>query len=80
MTLRDLARDAQLFAGQALDQESTLRKVVQERKLDVDAQAGQDQVVGLSHGDLRGHQRSSLSLQDLDHGVVRRVRAVRLGV
>ena len=80
MASREISRDAKLFACQASDQESTLRQVVEERKLDVDTQAGQDQVVGLRHGNLRGNQRSPLFLQDLDHGRVRRVRAVRLGV
>src|SRR5215207_10972690 len=80
MTPREFTRDPKLFACQALDQEGTLRQVVEERKLDVDTQAGQDQVVGLRHGNLRGNQRSPLFLQDLDHGRVCRVRAVRLGV
>ena len=80
VTPRELARDAQLFASQAVDQESTLSQVIQEGKLDVDAQAGQDQVVSLRHGYLRGYQRSSLFLQDLDYCRVRRVRTVRLGV
>ena len=74
------ARHAQFFTGQAFDQESTLREIVQEGKLDVDAQAGQDQVVCLGHGNLRGNQRSSLFLQYLDHGRVRRIRTVRLSV
>ena len=80
MTPREVASDAKLFAGQALDQESALCQVVQERKLDVDTKAGQDQVVSLRHSNLRGHQRSSLSLQDLDHGRVRRISPVSLGV
>ncbi len=80
MAPRELARHPKLFTGQAFDEESTLRQIVQEGKLDIDTQAGQDQVVRLRHGDLRGHQRSSLLLQDLDHGSVGRVSAVRLGV
>ena len=80
MAPREFTRDAQLFACQTLDQEGTLCKVVQEGELDIDTQAGQDQIVGLRHGDLRGNQRSPLFLQDLDHGRVRRVRAVCLGV
>ena len=77
---REFARDAQLSAGQTLDKEGALCQVVQESKLDVNTQAGQDQVVGLRHGDLRGHQRAPFFLQDLDHCRVLRVRTVRLGV
>ena len=80
MAPSDVAREAQLFASQALDQESTLREIIQEGKLDIDAQAGQDQVVSLRHSNLRGHQRTSLFLQDLDHGHVGRVCAVCLSV
>ena len=80
MAPRKPARHPKLFTGQAFDKESTLRQIVQEGKLDVDTQAGQDQVVCLRHGDLRGHQRSSLLFQDFDHGCVGRVSSVRLGV
>ena len=80
MAAREPARAAKLFVGQALDQESTLRQVIKEGKLDVDTPARQDQVVRLRHGDLRGNQRSPLFLRDLDHSRVRRIRTVRLGV
>ncbi len=80
MAPREYTRDAQLFACQTLDQQGTLCKVIQEGELDIDTQAGQDQVVRLRHSDLRGNQRSPLFLQDLDHGRMRRVRAVRLSV
>ena len=80
MAPRERPRDAQLFTCQALDQEGTLRQIVQESELDADTQAGQDQVVRLRHGDLRGYQRSPFLLQDFDHGRVRRIRTVRLGV
>jgi hypothetical protein len=80
MAPREPPRDAQLFTCQALDKKGTLRQIVQESELDVDAQAGQDQVVCLGHGNLRGNQRSSLFLQYLDHGRVRRIRTVRLSV
>ena len=48
--------------------------------LDLDTQAGQDQVVSLGHGNLRGKERAALFLQDLDHGRVRRVGTIRLCV
>ncbi len=60
MTPGEIPRHAELVAGQAFYHESSLRQIVQESQLNVDPEAGQDQVVSLRYGNAGGNQRSAL--------------------
>ena len=63
---RQVAGHSQLLAIEAIDDEGSRREVVEEGELDVDAEPGEDQVVGLGDRQLRGDELPSLAFEERD--------------
>ena len=74
------SRVNELGSSQALHLKCALSQVLEECQLNLDAESGENQVIGFGYADCRRDQWPTFSLKDLDDVGVVGIGAIGLGV